>query len=212
VALGQVVTLVEAAYRLDVGATNAQGSARLVLAQRGRGTLLVPVPLAGLAVVEARLDGQPVRLLLDGGVYRVPLDREGDHVLDLTFQTPIQATPEGRSFAFQTPTFAGATLDVTAGSFDGELRVSGAGRVVGTKPRPGAPFTARAYLGRPVGTDKVAWVRGILAETRPAGCRVRAHSCRVPHRTAVDGVHESEFPTLHVLQGKATLSTVDARG
>jgi hypothetical protein len=213
VQLGRVVTLVETAYRVDVGATSAEGTARIVFAQRGRGLLLVPLPLPGLAISEARLDGQAFRLLLDGGQYRVPLDREGDHVLELSFHVPVAAEPVGRTLAFGVPTFVAATLDVAAGEFDGDLFVGGAGRVeIKSSPASGEEFLARVYLGRPVGAGAVTQVRVVLAErtpaTMPAAVRTRAES-RAVHSLRDGGTETLHAVTVHVLQGKAPFVDLD---
>ncbi len=210
VALGRVVTLVDATYRVNVGATDAKGTARLVFAQRGKGQMLVPVPLAGLAITEARLDGVPVRLVLDNSdariPYRVPLDREGDHVLEVSFQTPLVVGPAARWFTFVVPTFAGATLDVTASAFDGDLFVSGAGRVV-VLPSENEEFSARAWLGRPTGGAAMQSVLVTLTEKSPAAfrtvVRTRAES-RTVHSLRDGGTETVVSLDVHVLQGQAS--------
>lgn len=211
VALGQVVTLTGVSYAVEVGAAAAEGTARFTFLQRGRGMLLVPLPLPGLAITEARLDGQVVRLLLDpalgGAQYRVPLDRAGEHVLELAFQVPVAAGPEGRAFQFGGPTFAAASLEVTAGDFAGDLVVSGAGRVVQHgAPQAGEEFRATAYLGRPVGAGLVQQVQVALREkaprSLPATVRTRAES-RTVHSLRDGGTESVTAMTVHVLQGRA---------
>jgi hypothetical protein len=207
VTLGQVVALRSVAYRLDLGAKEAQGSARIVLAQRGRGVLLVNLPFPGLAITEARLDGQTVRLLLDGVRYRVALEREGEHVLELTFQVPMTSEAWGRYLVLGGPPFAGATLDVTAGEFGGDLYVSNAGRVeVLTSPAGGASFAARAYLGR-LEQVHVSLVEKTPA-TLPAAVKTRAET-RTVHSLRDGGTETVVNLDLHVLQGHAPFVELD---
>jgi hypothetical protein len=201
VLLGQVAALRSAAYRVVVGPKEASGTARIVIAQRGRGLLLVPLAFPGLAITEARLDGQPVRLLLEGAQYRVPLDREGEHVLELQFHIPLATHPWGRVFTWAGPAFAGSTLDVEAAGFDGDLFVQGAGRVEALAPSDGAtPFHSRAYLGRIA--SAVASLVEKTPATLPAAVRTRAET-RTIHSVRDGGTETVLQADLHVLQGRA---------
>jgi len=206
VKLGRMVTIVEAAYRVDVvrdGGDMASGSARWRFAKRGRGMLLVAWPVAGLAVTEATLDGEPVRLLLDKGVYRIAVSEPGDHRLELRFKVPVVAQPDGRHFSFQVPPFARAALNVEALDFDGDVRVSGAGRVQTAYEStvPGRrDCKATAWLGR----RRRITVRLLerAPEELPATVRTRAES-RAIHSIRDAGTETQTDLTLYVLQGRA---------
>ena len=205
VALGRMVLVLDAHYEVQVtGGTQgmAEGSARYRFAKRGRGTLLVHWPLGGLAITDAILDGQPVRLLLDKGQYRIAVTEPGEHELVLRYRVPVLGNADGRSFVFSVQPFARARLDVTAADFDGDVYVAGAGRVETSYERGGGTTTcrARAWLGR---VDRVA-VR--LAETAPAELpttvRTRAES-RTIHSLRDEGTETQVDVTLFILQGKA---------
>lgn len=200
-------SLVEARYRVEVGPRTASGTARLVLSQRGRGVVLVAVPMPGLAVRSASLDGRPVPLLLDGDAYRVPLDAEGDHVLELRFDTPVVVGPDGRAFHFAAPTSVVGTLDVVAPGFDGELAVSSAGRVEPAPAPDGGGVAVRAYLGRPVAAARVHAVVVTLSERRPADAPTRLATraeSRTIHSLRDGGTETVVAADVVVLQGAAT--------
>ncbi len=201
VKLGRMVTIVEAAYKVDVSRGNedmATGTATWKFAKRGQGQLLVRWPLGGLAVTRATLDGTPVRLLLDRGVYRIAVAKEGDHTLKLDFRVPVVARPDGRYFSFDGVAFARAALDVTAAGFDGDVRVTGAGRV--EIQRSGADTTAKAWLGR---ARRVSVsLRERSPDELPTTVRTRAES-RTIHSIRDDGTETQTDVTVYVLQGRA---------
>jgi hypothetical protein len=202
VSLGRMVTLLQADYSLEVASGPqplARGTARFRFAKRGRGTMLVRWPLGGLAVSEATLDGKAVRLLLDRGVYHVAITKPGDHLLELGFRAPVLAGPDGRSLGLDVVPFAGSRMDLLVPGFDGDVRVSGAGRVE-THREAGGATRARAWLGA------VKHVAVRLAEKAPAELpttvRTRAEG-RTIHSVREEGTETQADLTVFVLQGKA---------
>ncbi|MDJ0523204.1 MAG: hypothetical protein QNJ90_14130 [Planctomycetota bacterium] len=205
VELGRMVTLLDARYDVRLGrgpADMAEGTITFRFAKRGQGTVLVRWPLGGLAVTKATLDGKPVRLLLDKGVYRTAVTAEGDHTLELDVRVPIVKRPDGRSFAYSTVAFGRAVLHIEAKGFDGDVRVSGAGRVEALyQPVPGGKdCLAKAWLGQ------ASRVSVTLAERSPAELpttvRTRAES-RTIHSIRDDGTETQTDLTVYVLQGRA---------
>ncbi len=198
VKLGRMVTLVRARYTLDVSrdeSAMATGVAEYRFAKRGTGQVLVAWPLGGLAVHEASLDGKPVRLLLDKGVYRIAVAEEGDHTLELKFRVPLVDRPQGRYLAFLVEPFAGAELTVKAPGFDGDVRVSGAGRV-----ERGTADDFRAWLGHARRVSVALLERS--PDELPTTVRTRVES-RALHSLRDAGTESQVDATVYVLQGRA---------
>ena len=102
-ARGKAVSILGATHRLRIGKEEATGTLVLSLTKRGTGLSLVPLPFGGLAVSHATLDGEPQPLLLEAGQYHVPLEEEGDHLLEIEFRAPVVRHANGRRVAFERP-------------------------------------------------------------------------------------------------------------
>ncbi len=205
--LGRMAVVREAAYEIRVAGEEARGVLRTTLLRRGPGAgpLLVTLPLGGIAVSAARLDGEPVRLLLDAeGRYRVALERVGEARLEVEFHLPVSTGPEGRAFAFSGLPHAGARLDLTVPGFAGDALVEGRqGRMEArreTGPDGATVLRARAWLGA-APTLRVRLVEP-PPEALPDSVRTRAES-RTLHSVRDGGTETQADVDLHVLQGQA---------
>ncbi|MDJ0976850.1 MAG: hypothetical protein QNJ98_20510, partial [Planctomycetota bacterium] len=148
VALGRYVTLLDATYELAVERGDAEGRVRYAFAKRGEGLELVGLPIGGMAITEATLDGEPVRLLLDRGLYRLPLEGAGRHTLELRVHVPVVRQGDRRRLGFQVPAHAGARLRLAAPGFAGRMEVNGAGRVRQGDASLAPGWEGEAWLGR----------------------------------------------------------------
>ncbi len=201
VALGRYITLVDARYRFTVDEQMATGTVVMRFAKRGEGLKVARMLLGGFAITSASLDGEPVRLLLENGLYLVPLEAQGDHTLELACRVPVARQPNGRAFSFQVPSFGGATLDVLDADFEGDLSVSGAGRIATLgEADDDTGYVARAYLGRASRVN--VFLRDPRADELPTSVVTRAES-RTVHSLRNDGTETVTRMIVHVLQGKA---------
>ena len=201
VRLGRMVTVSDVVLRVTMGEQSARGTAEVSFTKRGDGVVLTAWPFGGIAITEARLDDQPVQLLLTKGVYRLPVTAVGDHTLNIRFRVPVVEDTNARRLALRTVPFSGARLHVRAGAFDGIVQVKGAGRVE-TRAAADSPSGrwAVAHLGH------ARTLEVVLRERRPAmlpeAVRMRAQT-RTIHSVRHGGTMTRVSAQVHVLQGAA---------
>jgi hypothetical protein len=197
---GQIVAAEDVNWDVTVGTEEVEGRVVIDLRKDGAAQALVHLPLGGLAVTEALLDGQPIHLLLDRGTYRVALRDEGAHRIEVAFRLPLVKTPDGeRRFGFRTVPFARATLRVRSGAFEGEVQVGGLGRVA-RLPDEGRGRVDMAWLGS---ADTIS-VRLLppRAETLPEDVRASAQT-RTVHSLRDGGTETDVDVQVDVLEGEA---------
>jgi len=87
----------------------------------------IPLMLTGIAVSEARLDGEPANLHVEKQGYVLVLTGKGRRVLELTLRPRLQASGESRSFSVPIRPVAGARLLIEHDRSGHEVEVIGLG-------------------------------------------------------------------------------------
>ncbi|WP_010583396.1 hypothetical protein [Schlesneria paludicola] len=103
--------------------------ARYAVRSLASGQSIADLPIKGVAVREAKLDGRPAALIARERGFQVAIADPGVHVLDLTFDIPVRLSGAIGSFTLPlTPVTAG-TLSFELPSKDLSVRVNGSSTV-----------------------------------------------------------------------------------
>ncbi len=196
---GERLATTSVAWHLVVEADAVEGRLSIGLVKDGGVPSSLGLPLGGVSLVAAYLDGVPTSITLVGGVAVITVDTPGEHALELDVRVPLVVAPDGvRRVRFTGWAFPSAKLDLVSGSFAGDVVAAGPLRVERLADGPGGRVD-RIGLGA-TGTIDVRLVPPGPAAL-PDDVRVRA-TTRIVHSLRDGGTETDVALVLDVLTGR----------
>ncbi len=137
-----------------------------VISVKGTEAVWVPIRLDRQSLLGAREGSADLSLRqVDGGQWRVRLQREGEHRVEIRLRAPLTVTPLNRSFSLPIPEAASTVVELTFSHGESDIMV-GANEVVGLRDPNGSKETRLAAHLSPRSKLNVSWTSDSESATR----------------------------------------------